>query len=229
MDAFDKPSISQIVPGIFIGNVQSTYEAECLQNNHINAIVSLVNAPLALWKQKRFTDSATKGRHLWVECVDSSTFDILEHLSRVCNFIDRMLLPVAESSSTESTPINSSSGTLRTKPNGHPLPQNPGRVLVHCDLGISRSGTVVVAYLMRKQHKSRDEVLTEVQAKRKRVRPSTNFMRQLQIWEQVQYQIWEDVEKKVPKKEYAAYREERAAALKAKGLTGNEPMRPLDL
>jgi Dual specificity phosphatase, catalytic domain len=101
-------------------------------------------------------------------------------------------------------------------------------VLIHCDQGISRSATIVVAYLMRKHRAKLEDVLAAVRAKRK-VKPSPNFVAQLEIWEQVGYQIWEDVEKKIPKKLYLAYTKRRAADLKAKGLTGNEPIRPLNL
>jgi dual specificity phosphatase 12 len=103
-----------------------------------------------------------------------------------------------------------------------------GNVLVHCDQGVSRSATAVVAYLMRKHHATLSDALTMVQKKRK-VKPNPNFMDQLQVWEQVEYQIWEDAEKKVPKLPYATYLEKRAEVLKSLGLTGNEPIAPVNL
>lgn len=109
------------------------------------------------------------------------------------------------------------------------LSQTLGVVLVHCDLGISRSATAVIAYLMRKQRRTRDGILAEVRAKCKRTKPSANFMDQLEVWERVGYQIWKDEAITIPKEEYAAYTNRRAAFLKAKALTGNEPMRPLEL
>jgi hypothetical protein len=81
---------------------------------------------------------------------------------------------------------------------------------------------------MRKHGTQLEDALAAVQAKRK-VKPSANFMAQLVVWEQVGYQIWGDAEKQVPKEPYAAYREKRAALLKAKGLTGNEPIGPINL
>lgn len=234
MDYYEIPSISEIVPGLLIGNAMCTYDLPTLQSNHINAVVSLVNAPLNLWRRTKFTNSVIIGRHLWIECVDSSTFDMLVHLDRICDFIDQMLLPDQQLSpqnssqpgSSESEPFQQVPETdSDMKTTSQPL----GVVLVHCDLGISRSATAVIAYLMRKQHRTRDDVLAEVRAKRKRTKPSANFMDQLEVWEQVEYQIWEDEAKTIPKKEYAAYRERRAAALQAKGLTGNEPMRLLEL
>jgi dual specificity phosphatase 12 len=34
----------QIVPGLFLGNVEASYKREMLQENHITAVVSLTDA-----------------------------------------------------------------------------------------------------------------------------------------------------------------------------------------
>jgi dual specificity phosphatase 12 len=54
-------------------------------------------------------------------------------------------------------------------------------------------------------------------------------MNQLEVWEQVEYEPWEDEDKMIPKAPYKAFLEARAAQLKLEGLTGNEPIRPLNL
>ncbi|KAN0078813.1 dual specificity phosphatase [Elaphomyces granulatus] len=136
-------------------------------------------------------------RHKWLLCQDSSTQDLLIHMDHICEFIDRMLQS-----------------------------ESPGAVLVHCEYGVSRSPTIVIAYLMRKRGLKFEDALAMVKEKRK-VRPSANFVKQLQIWEQVGHEIWEDSETKVPKAEYQAYLNERAAILMAKGLTGDEPIEPV--
>jgi Dual specificity phosphatase, catalytic domain len=57
-------------------------------------------------------------------------------------------------------------------------------VFVHCRNGVSRSGMVVVAYLMSRHRWSRDEALTFVRSRRDIVPPNPAFMRLLQEWEQ---------------------------------------------
>lgn len=101
-------------------------------------------------------------------------------------------------------------------------------ILIHCDLGISRSPTIIIAYLMRKLRIPKVDVLNLVQFKQK-VKPSPNFTRQLQVWEEVGYQVWENEDRTIPKAPYKAFLEDRAALLKKKGLTGNEPLAPLTL
>ncbi|KAI0035337.1 protein-tyrosine phosphatase-like protein [Vararia minispora EC-137] len=58
------------------------------------------------------------------------------------------------------------------------------RVLVHCMMGISRSATVVCAYLIAEHNMSAGDALTFTRSKRPIVRPNIGFERQLHEWEQ---------------------------------------------
>jgi hypothetical protein len=210
------PSISEIESGLFIGNSTSSYDVPTLRNNHITAIVSLDDAPYGQWTRGTNSQLVPKDRHLWIGCLDSPTQDLLQHMDSICNFIDRMSLS-AESPLPSILPQQN--------------PEDPGSrhvvggVLVHCGKGVSRSATAVVAYLMRKHHTTLPDALAIVRQKRK-VKPSPNFMDQLKVWEEVEYQIWEDTQEKVPKLPYAAYLQRRAETLRSLGLTGNEPICP---
>ena len=93
-------------------------------------------------------------------------------------------------------------------------------------MGVSRSATAVIAYLMRKHQKPMEDVLPAVKEKRK-IRPNPNFVEQLRVWGAVGYQIWADDERTVPKEPYRVYLEGRSERLKAKGLTGDEPTWPV--
>jgi len=55
-----------------------------------------------------------------------------------------------------------------------------GGVLVHCKAGVSRSATVVIAYLLKERnYDCVENALTFVQSKRPRVKPNCGFMKQL--------------------------------------------------
>jgi hypothetical protein len=56
-------------------------------------------------------------------------------------------------------------------------------VFVHCRNGVSRSGMVVVAYLMFEHRWTRDEALTFTRSKRDIARPNPIFMERLNDWE----------------------------------------------
>jgi hypothetical protein len=58
-------------------------------------------------------------------------------------------------------------------------------VFVHCRNGVSRSGMVLTAYLMRRENWSRDQALQFLRSRRPGVRPNPAFMKLLLEWEQV--------------------------------------------
>lgn len=57
--------------------------------------------------------------------------------------------------------------------------QNGGRVLVHCQAGISRSATICLAYLMHTQRVKLDEAFDFVKQRRQVISPNLAFMGQL--------------------------------------------------
>ena len=58
-----------------------------------------------------------------------------------------------------------------------------GTVYVHCRNGVSRSGTVVVAFYMARNGWSRDEAMGFVRSRRPGLRPNPAFMQLLLEWE----------------------------------------------
>ncbi|RDX50018.1 phosphatases II [Lentinus brumalis] len=65
------------------------------------------------------------------------------------------------------------------------LARENGRVLVHCVWGMSRSASVVVAYLIAARSMSLDEALRIVRGRRRIARPNSGFMEQLKVYERV--------------------------------------------
>ncbi|KAL5021476.1 hypothetical protein ScPMuIL_000631 [Solemya velum] len=61
--------------------------------------------------------------------------------------------------------------------------QEGGRVLVHCQAGISRSATICLAYLISTSHFNLESAYENIRAKRSVIAPNLNFMRQLQDFE----------------------------------------------
>jgi protein-tyrosine phosphatase len=60
--------------------------------------------------------------------------------------------------------------------------QKGGGVLVHCAYGISRSSTLVIAYLMKKLKISYSEAFSFVKRKRPMACPNRGFQEQLRLW-----------------------------------------------
>lgn len=64
-----------------------------------------------------------------------------------------------------------------------------GAVLVHCIAGISRSPTVVCAYLMNKYAITSDEAMARIIKGRAVCNPNEGFREQLRVWEQCKCDI----------------------------------------
>ena len=58
-----------------------------------------------------------------------------------------------------------------------------GKVLVHCKMGISRSASVTISYLMKERGTPLEETLAYVRSRRSIVKPNKSFFKQLQVHE----------------------------------------------
>ncbi|KAG8194697.1 hypothetical protein JTE90_028011 [Oedothorax gibbosus] len=70
--------------------------------------------------------------------------------------------------------------------------QEKGAVLVHCYGGVSRSATLVAAYLMKKYSIGVDEALQRVKDNRNCACPNAGFLSQLRLYETMKYSLDED-------------------------------------
>ncbi|XP_060517754.1 dual specificity protein phosphatase MPK-4-like [Cylas formicarius] len=64
-----------------------------------------------------------------------------------------------------------------------------GNVLIHCYFGVSRSATVVIAYIMKKYELTYTEAFEKVKAKRRIVFPNKGFVSQLKLYKEMGYKI----------------------------------------
>ena len=58
-----------------------------------------------------------------------------------------------------------------------------GGCLVHCQRGVSRSASFVIAYLMKTQRLCAEDAIKQVKQRRRIVKPNTGFVKQLKEWE----------------------------------------------
>lgn len=68
----------------------------------------------------------------------------------------------------------------------HQACKGGGKVLVHCWSGVSRSAIVVMAYLVRFEHKSAVDAYHKVLARRKSVDPWPSYLQQFECWAKAQ-------------------------------------------
>ena len=104
-------------------------------------------------------------------------------MAEICDFIDKMVsmspVPKPKLPTSVANPEQPPPAAENDSPE-----MIPPRVLIHCQMGISRSPTVVIAYLMRKTGRPLHEIMGEVKLKRK-IKPNPNLMEQLKVWGEV--------------------------------------------
>lgn len=205
----DMPTISEIESGLFIGDFASSSQLSTLTNNNITAIVSLANNKSEIWSRPENRQLVPEDCHMFVCCADSPSQDLLGQLADICDFIDK------HSAGNGLNSVSGRSPNQNTSGDGQASVPSQSNVLVHCTAGVSRSATIVVAYLMRKHRQKLQTVLKHVKEKR-RIEPSENFIDQLQIWEEVGYDVWEDTARTSPKQLYRDFLERKAARAAAK-------------
>lgn len=101
-----------------------------------------------------------RAQHLEISVRDARDQDLLRYFDQTCAFI-----------------VNA----LAEKPNNN--------VLVHCYAGISRSASVIIAYLMKLHTWSYPEALACVRQERAIVQPNYAFEVQLRVWGMMQYKL----------------------------------------
>jgi dual specificity phosphatase 12 len=63
-----------------------------------------------------------------------------------------------------------------------------GRILIHCQAGVSRSATILAACLMKSKNINRDDALAIIRKKRS-VAPNTGFMDQLELYHDLGFDV----------------------------------------
>ncbi|KAM7110717.1 dual specificity protein phosphatase 26 isoform 1-T1 [Molossus nigricans] len=149
------PSLENLLPGPSPAGRKSNSSLDLLRdiaNNHRElrrlGITHVLNASHSRW---RGTPEAYEGlgiRYLGVEAHDSPAFDMSIHFQTAADFIHRA------------------------------LSQPGGKILVHCAVGVSRSATLVLAYLMLYHHLTLVEAIKKVKDHRGII-PNRGFLRQL--------------------------------------------------
>jgi protein-tyrosine phosphatase len=162
--ARDKQVASKIAPRLYLSCLATASDVTQLTNLGITHVVSLIEDPPDF-------PSTFPLRTLHVPVFDYPNEDILTHLPATTSFI-RSALAESPSNCVLVCTAPGYSATLRLV--------LTATKQVHCFMGISRSATAVIAYLIATTKMTPREALAAVRAKRAIVRPNRGYMSQLQ-------------------------------------------------
>ncbi|EIW84705.1 hypothetical protein CONPUDRAFT_97040 [Coniophora puteana RWD-64-598 SS2] len=139
----------EVIPGLWIGGLESLKDIEGLRKRNVRSVVSAMRG--------KVTINATLNNHQ-ISIDDTVDEDILVHFLPSISFIQTEL------------------------DKGH-------GVLVHCQAGVSRSATIVAAYLMHSQKIEAEAALEMIRQARPQVEPNEGFYEQLLVFQQASYKF----------------------------------------
>ncbi|OTB03463.1 hypothetical protein M426DRAFT_74040 [Hypoxylon sp. CI-4A] len=150
---------------------------------NITHVLSVIKYSLDKWEE-----AANRFKHMSIDIMDDADSDLLAYFPSAVRFIDQGLYPPANAAGSDAS---TKAEIPRTNDEG----TSPGAVYVHCAMGISRSVSCVVAYLLYKyphrfgaaqrRQTAKDAVqdaLAWVRQGHQRAEPNEGFQRQLQLW-----------------------------------------------
>jgi len=150
-DSIESDSPTEIIPNLYLGSIKDA-DPHRLRQLGIRNVINMV-AGLRI-------DPSEHGLHehvtadgvnrLEIAALDNPFYDLSQHFDVTCDFIDKNL--------------NSNLG---------------GKILVHCQRGISRSAAIVAVYLQRKNNWTTEQTLFYVKGKRHCIQPNEGFIEDL--------------------------------------------------
>ncbi|KAF8338035.1 protein-tyrosine phosphatase-like protein [Cantharellus anzutake] len=166
--------LDEIIPRLYLSGVVPALSAPTLEKYRITHVISVMNDPPNVIPT--VSTAPTKDR----VTPSPSNSPITESSRSTSSSLTFLKIPVTDTPSSDlrshfPKALNFIASTLATDPDA--------RILCHCYGGISRSATIVMAYLMSTRRLGVDEALEFVRSKRPQVRPNSGFMAQLKRWE----------------------------------------------
>ncbi len=173
-----KREASQILPNLFLSDAFTARWGGTLDRLKITHIISVIEEPITFPR----TEQPLKLLHIPVS--DNINTDLLAFMDQTTEFI-KEAIGINKRDQPQLDPA-SLSATAETIDGESPMSSGPAqenRVLVHCLAGMSRSVTIVIAYLLATTPMTTTEATEFVRSKRRIIRPNYGFTKQLEQYE----------------------------------------------
>lgn len=155
---------------LYLGNGEHSRDLKVLQNL---GITHIVNATLK-FKNEFESFGEIKYLQLAVDDNEQETFEpFWDKIMEFMKCIDDDYKEEKEEKDNTSDDENDDKKKVK----------GPNRILIHCEMGISRSATITIAYLMNKRRLSLYDAYFYVLDRRKLIRPNASFLSQLEKYE----------------------------------------------
>lgn len=150
----------RILGGIYLSSFEPLNNRVNLKDDYnISHILSVLPGPIPEIYKNEYT-------HKQIEVTDEETTNLLQYFNETNEFIDKALYSNEVSKEEDKNKMKSC-------------------VLIHCAQGVSRSVTIIVAYLMFKHNLKLEQALYAVKRKFESAEPNPSFLEQLKLFEKM--------------------------------------------
>lgn len=149
--------MSKIHNGLYLGDMNSAFDHNFLRRKGIKAVISF-----CIPMEYQWYSQLTKKPYIQLSDISYTNFPIMDDSSEIISYRFRNVCDLIDM-------------FLKAK---HP-------VLIHCYMGVSRSSSFMISYLMRKYKVSYDKAYQFVKQRRPIINPNPGFILQLKEYEKL--------------------------------------------
>ena len=169
---------SQVLPNLFLSSAFTARWGDTLDRLKITHIISVLEEPVT------FPKTARPLKLLHIPASDNVNTDLLCFMDQTTEFIKEAIGPnKQERDQLERASLGDITEEAEDKLPTASGQEQENRVLVHCLAGMSRSVTIVIAYLLATTPMTTEEATEFVRSKRSIIRPNYGFIKQLEQYE----------------------------------------------
>lgn len=161
--------MSQIIPGLYLGTLNNATNREFIIENNIDIIYSIIT--------ENEMDDSIKNNNIEKIVTNKCIIQLRYNTPKMHNVVWKQY----EVSDTNEEQIDTYFETIYSDITAHIAEGK--NVLVHCKEGISRSATIIAAFLMQRNKISRRDAIEFISKIRPNIDPNDGFMDQLKSLE----------------------------------------------
>jgi protein-tyrosine phosphatase len=150
---------------LYLGSMAAVHDTDLLRTHRIAHLVQVLEVP---WMPQGDNDAGVACYRIDIQ--DRSSAALQPHLEAACNYI-RTSLAHGDNVLVHCQQVRTCQ------------PVRAGGELTHPDQGVSRSASIVIAYLIRDRAMTYDAAFDLVKRRRQCIRPNAGFVKTLQEWE----------------------------------------------
>lgn len=173
----------KVIDNIYIGSIGSAIDIKQLKKNRITHIISILDFECNIY--------SNEFEYLYIKSYDNLSDNLHSKFEEIYNYIKTLLDTNNEQNkiyNEKNSILNNTNTLLKYYSTSSNLNSNnlknkfikfENNILIHCFAGVSRSGTILISFLMKYFKLNYEKAYNLAKSKRHKLEPNANFKKQL--------------------------------------------------